>query len=304
MSARVIVVGSLNMDLVVRAARLPGPGETIIGNEYHEIPGGKGANQAVSAARLGAQVAMVGRVGTDAFANTLRQNLEVEGVDHTHVIQDAETSTGIALITVDDEGQNSIVIASGANMHLSPKDVEEAESAIAAADLLLLQLESPMHTVTRAAELAGSHGVRVTLNPAPARPLPSGLVSRVDTLIPNQSEAALLADRPIRNQPEAEQAARALLDRGVRSVVLTLGARGAVLAREGRTEHFPAFDLSPVDTTAAGDRVYWQRSRCSSRRQVAGGSSALGKRGRCARHYQAGRPIVSAKPQRSGVVIG
>ena len=253
MRAHVTVVGSLNMDLVARTPRIPQPGETIIGGDFHTVPGGKGANQAVAAARLGAQVSMVGRVGRDAFANPLLENLAAAGVDHTFVTQDPGAATGVALIVVDDAGQNSIVVASGANMRLSPADVDAAEAAIAAADALLLQLESPLETVTRAAEVARTHRVTVILNPAPARPLPAALLSLVDVLIPNESETSLLTGMPVGDQVEAETAAAALRESGVGTVILTLGDRGALLAREGETERFPAFDVTPVDTTAAGD---------------------------------------------------
>ncbi len=252
-TAQVTVVGSLNMDLVVRAPHMPKPGETIIGNDFQTVPGGKGANQAVAAARLGAQVSMVGRLGGDAFAGPLLENLMAAGVDHTFVSQDPEAATGVALIVVDDTGQNSIVVVSGANMRLWPADVEAAEGAIAAADVLLLQLESPLETVTRAAEVARSHGVPVILNPAPARLFPPTLLSLVDVLIPNESETELLSGMPVGNQAEAEAAAQVLRASGVGTVLLTLGARGALLAAEARPQLFPAFEVKPVDTTAAGD---------------------------------------------------
>ena len=253
MAAHITVVGSLNMDLVVRAPRIPQPGETIIGGDFHTVPGGKGANQAVAAARLGAQVSMVGRVGRGAFAGPLLKNLAAAGVEHAFVTQDSEAATGVALIVVDDAGQNSIVVASGANARLSPTDVDAAGAAIAAADALLLQLESPLETVTRAAELARAHGATVIVNPAPARSLPAALLSLVDVLIPNESEAALLTGLPIGDPAEAEAAATALRKLGVGTVILTLGERGALLAREDGAEHFPAFEVTPVDTTAAGD---------------------------------------------------
>ena len=251
--ARITVVGSLNMDLVVRSPRIPKPGETIIGSEFRTVPGGKGANQAVAAARMGAQVSMVGRVGDDAFGGALLDNLGASAVDRAFVTRDPEAATGIALITVDDGGQNSIVVASGANMCLLPADVDAAKAAIAASDALLLQLESPPETVTRAAEVARAHGVRVVLNPAPARPIPAALLSLVDVLIPNESETAYLAGMEVRDQAQAEAAAHSLRDSGVGTVVLTLGERGAMLAWVGGTELFPAFDVTPVDTTAAGD---------------------------------------------------
>jgi ribokinase len=253
MTAHVTVVGSLNMDLVARAPRIPAPGETIIGSEFHNAPGGKGANQAVAAARLGAHVSMVGRVGRDAFGEALLENLASDGIDHTFVKQDPDAATGVALIVVDDAGQNSIVVASGANMRLSPADVDAAKETVADADVLLLQLESPLETVARAAEVAREHGVRVILNPAPARQLPDELLSLVDVLIPNESETALLSDMPVDDQAQAAAAATSLLELGVGTVILTLGERGALLAQAAGATHVPAFEVVPVDTTAAGD---------------------------------------------------
>ncbi|HOA23984.1 MAG TPA: ribokinase [Aggregatilineales bacterium] len=253
MPAHVVVVGSLNMDLVVRAPRIPAPGETLLGGEFHTVPGGKGANQAVAAARLGARVSMVGRLGADDFATQLLANLEADGIDHSAVIQDASTTTGVALIVVADDGQNSIVVASGANMQVTPGDVDAAAETIAAADVLLLQLEIPLDAVQRAAEIAHEHGVPVVLNPAPARDLPADLLSRVDVLIPNESETALLTGLPVDTGAELEAAARALLDRGISTAILTLGARGAMLATGSEVEIIPTFKVQPVDTTAAGD---------------------------------------------------
>ena len=253
MTAHVTVVGSLNMDLVACAPRIPEPGETIIGDSFQTAPGGKGANQAVAAARLGASVSMVGRVGRDAFAESVLRSLAAARVDCTFVARDAECPTGVALIVVDDGGQNSIVVAPGANMRLSPADVDAAEARIAAADVCLLQLETPLETVTRAAEVAQAHGVLVVLNPAPARPLPAALLRTVDVLIPNESETALLTGQGVCGQSATEAAADALRKMGVDTVILTLGERGALLAWEGGAERLPAFDVTPVDTTAAGD---------------------------------------------------
>ena len=253
MTASIAVVGSLNMDLVIRSPRIPRPGETILGGELHTVPGGKGANQAVAAARLGARVSMIGRVGQDAFAAPLLENLVADGIDHAFVLQDGGTATGVALIVVDDNGENSIVVSSGANMRLSPTDVESAEPAIAAADLLVLQLEVPLESVIRSAELARAHGVKVVLNPAPARLLPAELLSMIDILVPNESEAALLTGLPAGTQAEAAEAVEALLGSGVGTVILTLGARGALPARKGEMRVVPAFEVEPVDTTAAGD---------------------------------------------------
>jgi ribokinase len=253
MTARVAVAGSLNVDLVVRTPRIPEPGETIIGSDFHRVPGGKGANQAVAAARLGADVAMVGRVGQDSFAGQLRENMSRMGVDLTHVKEDPDAATGVALIVVDDAGQNSIVVASGANAHFSPEDVEEAEETLANADVLLLQLESPLETVRRAAEIAEAHGVRVILNPAPAQELPRSLLTLVDVLIPNESEAALLTGRSVESEEEARAAAQELLRLGVETVIITLGKRGALLAQDGSAARIPSFEVVAVDTTAAGD---------------------------------------------------
>lgn len=253
MTAQVAVVGSLNMDLVIRSARIPRPGETVLGGEFHSVPGGKGANQAVAAARLGAHVSMVGRIGDDAFGKELLDNLAADGIEHTFVLRDAASATGVALIVVDDAGQNSIVVASGANMNLSPSDVDAAAATLTSADALLLQLESPLETVVHAAQLARAAGVTVILNPAPARPLPKELLAVVDVLVPNESETALLTQMPVGNQGEALAASAALRRAGVGTVILTLGERGALLAEEAATRIFPAFDVDPLDTTAAGD---------------------------------------------------
>jgi ribokinase len=253
MAASIAVVGSLNMDLVIRSPRIPGPGETIIGGEFLMAPGGKGANQAVAAARLGARVSMVGRVGQDAFGAALLESLTADGVDRAHVARDEKAATGVALIVVDDAGENSIVVSSGANMRLSPADLEAASSVIAAANVLILQLEVPLETVIRSAELARAHGVKVALNPAPARPLPAELAGMVDVLVPNESEAAILTGQPVQPQAGAASAAEALLRSGVGTVILTLGDRGALLARGGKAQLCPAFTVEPVDTTAAGD---------------------------------------------------
>jgi ribokinase len=239
------------MDLIARAPRIPQAGETILGGDFYTAPGGKGANQAVAAARLGAQVSMVGRVGRDAFAQTLLASLTAAGVDHHHVIQDAQAATGVALIVVDDGGQNSIVVAPGANARLSPADVDAARAAIAAADVLLLQLESPLEAVARAAELAHAHGVTVILNPAPACDLPAEMLAQVDVLVPNESETAILTGLPAGSKVEVQ--ATALLELGVGAALLTLGERGALLAQPEGIEHVPAFRVTPVDTTAAGD---------------------------------------------------
>lgn len=253
MPANIVVVGSLNMDLVVRSPRIPLPGETILGSAFVTLPGGKGANQAVAAARLGGAVTMIGRLGADGFAASLRESLAADGVDHSRVQATPDVATGVALITVDDDGRNTIVVASGANWLVTPVDVEEAEATIAAADVLLLQLELPLETVMRAAQIARANQVRVILNPAPARHLPPALLALVDILIPNETETALLADLPVENDAQAQIAAARLLELGVGAVILTLGSRGALLATAEGSHLSPAFPVHPVDTTAAGD---------------------------------------------------
>lgn len=254
MTARITIVGSLNMDLVIRSPRIPQSGETIIGSEFQTIPGGKGANQAVAAARLGGQVTMVGKVGEDPFADALLENLASAEIDATFVQRDRQAASGVALIVVDDHGENIIVVASGANMRMTEKDVEAAEAPIADSDVLLLQLEVPLPVVKRAAQIAQSHNVTVVLNPAPARELPPDLLASVDVLVPNESEAALLTGLPIGSQSELEKAASKILNSGVRSVVITLGKRGAFLASaDYKSKIFEAFSIQAVDTTAAGD---------------------------------------------------
>ncbi len=254
MTARITIVGSLNMDLVIRSPRIPQPGETIIGSEFQTNPGGKGANQAVAAARLGGQVSMVGRVGEDSFADALLENLAAAEIDATFIQRDRQAASGVALIVVDDHGENIIVVASGANMRMTEKDVEAAEAVIADSDVLLLQLEVPLPVVKRAAQIAQSHNVTVVLNPAPARELPPDLLALVDVLVPNESEAALLTGLPIGSQTELEKAASKILNSGVRSVVITLGKRGAFLASSDyKSKIYEAFSVQAVDTTAAGD---------------------------------------------------
>lgn len=252
-TSRIVVVGSINMDLVTRTNNIPIPGETVIGGDLQTIPGGKGANQAVAAARLGSDVAMVGHVGNDVFAKQLKENLGADGVNQTYVTG-VEAASGVALIVVDASGQNSIVVAPGANGWLTPADVEAAADVINSADVMLLQLEIPLETVHRAAQLAHDFGVRVILNPAPAQPLPAALLKLVDVLVPNESEAAVLAGIPVDDEEGLRKAATKLQSLGVATVILTLGSRGALLAQDGKFTHFPPFAvLDVVDTTAAGD---------------------------------------------------
>ena len=252
--ARIAVIGSLNMDLVMRAPRIPKPGETILGaDDLLMIPGGKGANQAYAAARLGAEVAMIGRVGDDAFGEQMINNLSKAGVDTQHIIHDTDAPTGIALIVVEAGGQNSIVVSSGANGRVTPSDISRAEDVIRSADLTLLQLEIPLAAVIKAAQCAQNHGVKVILNPAPAQQLPAELLSLTDILIPNETEAAILSGCDVDTDDGIRQAASGLRQSGVKTIIMTRGSRGASLITESKVEHFPSFPVEPVDTTAAGD---------------------------------------------------
>jgi ribokinase len=249
--SKVAVVGSINMDLVVRSPRFALAGETILGTAFHTIPGGKGANQAVAARRMGAEVAMIGRVGDDEFGLTLRRNLDDEGIDTECLQVTPSESSGVALITVDDSGENTIIVVPGANGRLTIDDIEGARGLIAGADILLMQLEIPLPVVERAAQIASEGGVTVILNAAPARALPTALLSTVDYLVVNETEALLVAGTA---SGSPEEAARTLHSTGVRNVVVTLGPEGSLLVpSEGASVAVPAYRVRPVDTTAAGD---------------------------------------------------
>ena len=248
--SRILVVGSLNADLVARAPRFPQPGETISGEDLQVIPGGKGANQAVAAARLGAEVSMLGRVGRDNFGDFLIQNLQSNHVD-TQLVQREDASTGTAIIVVDANGQNSIVLSAGANGKVSPQDVQNA--SFPAGGLLLLQLEIPLPSVLRAAQRAHENGLRVILNPAPARSLPDELIALADFLIPNESELSLLTGMEVKDILTAERAGCVLLERGVKTVIVTLGSKGALIVDKDTCTHVDTFKVNVVDTTAAGD---------------------------------------------------
>ena len=246
----ILVIGSLNADLVVRVPHFPQPGETISGGDLHIIPGGKGANQAVAAARQGANVAMLGRVGKDSFGAFLLDSLKSNSVDVTHVLAD-DSATGTAIIVVDANGQNSIVLSAGANGKVSPADVDSASSLTPS--LILLQLEIPTPTVLHAARVTRQNGIRVILNPAPAQSLPDELISLVDFIIPNETELNLLTGVPVTDAASAEQAARTLLARGAKNVIVTLGSKGALVVSANQSTLVSAFNVNVVDTTAAGD---------------------------------------------------
>lgn len=236
------------MDLVVNAPRHPKIGETILGSGFSTFPGGKGANQAVAAARLGGNVRMIGRVGDDDFGRTLLDNAKEDGIDTRYVRKDEKSLTGVALITVDRAGQNTIVVISGANGQVSPQDINEAQAAFQEAGILLVQLECPLPAVTQAIQTAKQHGMQVVLNPAPAQPIDPGLLAQVDYLVPNETELALLA-----GTEDIQEALKLLHNRGTRSVIVTLGDRGALVSTDGKQEYLQAFKVDVVDTVAAGD---------------------------------------------------
>jgi ribokinase len=254
MSAPIVVVGSLNMDFVAQVDCLPLPGETVLGSGFRTIPGGKGANQACAAGRLGGRVRMVGRVGDDVFGRQLRESLRTSGVDARAVSSTGATPSGVALIVVDARGENQIVVAAGANGCLTPLDVE---TALGDADggYLLLQLETPLDTVVAAAAIGRQRGLTVILDPAPARALPAAMLECVDILTPNEMEALVLLGRreTAMSLDQAPDVARALRDLGVATAILKLGENGAFLSSASARGHFAAPRVEAVDATAAGD---------------------------------------------------
>ncbi len=248
------VVGSTNIDLTFRAARLPKPGETLAGHGFQLGYGGKGANQAVMAARLGARVTMVGKIGRDVFGEGALRNYREQGVDTAHVLVDAERPTGVASIVVDDAARNCIIVVPGANLGLTPQDVHAAAAAIEGAALLLCQLEVPIETVAEALRIARAAGVTTILNPAPAVPLSNEMLSLADLCVPNEGEIELLTGgQTAATVQEAAAAAWELLRRGPRTVIVTLGERGALVADATSAEHVPAPRVTAVDSSGAGD---------------------------------------------------
>ncbi len=245
----ILVIGSLNADLVVRAPHFPQPGETISGDDLQIIPGGKGANQAVAAARHGASVAMLGCVGNDSFGPLLIASLRSNNVDASHVRVD-DSATGTAIVVVDSGGQNSIILSAGANGRLAAQDIDGLGLE---ARILLLQLEIPLETVIHAAKWGKRRGLTVILNPAPARDLPAELIADVDFIIPNETELERLTGARVTDAASAEQAATVLRNRGARNVIVTLGSNGALVLSRQQATHVDACKVAAVDSTAAGD---------------------------------------------------
>lgn len=249
----IVVVGSANIDLVVKSSQLPRPGETVLGGKFYSVPGGKGANQAVAAARAGGKVAFIGRVGADDFGDRLRKNLEKEKIDTTFLLSTPEEPTGVALINVGPNGENAITVAPGANSALTPEDIKKARTLISRAGILLLQLEIPIATVVEAIEIAHGSSTKVILNPAPAASLSKDILKKVFLLTPNEIEAGNLAGIEVENVRTALRAGKILVSLGTSNVIITLGSKGALAVSEGWSRYFPAFRVKPVDTTAAGD---------------------------------------------------
>ncbi len=249
----VVVVGSSNTDMVLRVDHVPRPGETLLGGEFSTAPGGKGANQAVAAARAGGRVAFVARLGRDSLGDAALAAFSREGMDLSHVVRDGAHPSGVALIFVGADGENSIGVAGGANQRLSPGDIAAARGLLSKARVLLLQLETPLRTVEAAARIGRRAGVEVILNPAPAQPLPDTLLRNISILTPNETEASLLTGVAVTDDSSAERAARILMARGVRKVIVTLGAKGALVATADGVRLIPGFKVNAVDTTAAGD---------------------------------------------------
>ena len=249
----IIVFGSINMDLVARTPNIPVAGETITGYEFFTAPGGKGANQAVAAARLGAKTHMVGRVGNDVFAGALLDSLRQNGVDIDLVGQDEQHSSGVAVIAVDERSENSIVVIPGANGSVGRQEVSQLASLLGDARVLLMQLEIPLEAVIAAGRAAQAAGVRVVLDPAPAKPLPEAVFEFCDTITPNEIEAGMLVGFPVEGIDRAQEAASVLLERGARNVIIKMGRHGAFWSDGNRSEFFPAFKVKAIDTVAAGD---------------------------------------------------
>lgn len=250
---RIVVIGSSNTDMIVKTAHLPRPGETVLGGEFFSAPGGKGANQAVAAARADRDVVFIGRVGDDVFGQRAIEDFARDGIDTDYIIKDKEAPSGIALITVAADGENSIAVASGANARLSPADIENSAEIITSASVLLMQLEIPIETVRRAAQIARDHDVRVILNPAPAQPLDDLLLSTVSILTPNEIETEMLTGIMPADAAAMSRAAAALLSKGIEAVLITLGAQGVFVSTPRLQELVPAFRVKAIDTTAAGD---------------------------------------------------
>ena len=250
---KLIVIGSSNMDLVISLPRIPAIGETVLGGKSSMVFGGKGANQAVAAIRAKGDVAYIAKVGNDLFGKNMKNHFEREGFRQDLILTDVNEPTGIAQIFVSKKGENSIAVAPGANMKLLPKDIEPFTDLIINAKVVLLQLETPLETVEYIADIAYHNNVKLILNPAPAQKLSENLLKKVWLITPNETEASLLTGIEVTDNQSAEKAANCLLQLGIRNVIVTLGKNGSLLSNEKGVQHFKAFQVEAVDSTAAGD---------------------------------------------------
>jgi len=250
---KILVVGSSNTDMVIQTDHLPRPGETVIGGTFFMNPGGKGANQAVAIARLGGNITLVCKTGSDIFGHQAHQLFEEEGINTSYVLSDSKNPSGVALITVDAHAENCIAVASGANMNLTPEDLMRAKEAIEQADAILMQLEIPIETVEYVARMANAQGKKVILNPAPAQPLSKELIRDLYLITPNENEAGMISGITITDDESATQAARKIFELGVDNVVITLGARGALVYNKETCQFVDGYKVKAIDTTAAGD---------------------------------------------------
>lgn len=251
---KIVVIGSSNMDMVIKTDHIPVPGETVLSGAFFMNAGGKGANQAVAVARMGGEVSFISKMGNDVFGKQFIQLFSNEGIDIRHIVSDDDLPSGVALITVDKAGENSIVVAAGANANLLPADIDEdARKEISGSSILLMQLEIPLETVEYAARHASAGGVKVILNPAPVNTLRAELLSHIDIITPNRTEAEMISGITVTDIETAKQAAKAICEKGVNSVVVTMGALGSVIYTEGAFTIVPAQVVEAVDTTAAGD---------------------------------------------------
>ncbi len=250
----IVVIGSINMDLVIKSSSIPKPGETVIGESFYKAYGGKGANQAVTVSKLGGDCYFIGRIGKDLFGNELKENLLKNQVNIDYLTEDDSSLTGIAFIIVDQDGENSIVVAPGANMKLNKEDIERAIPIISKASTLLIQLEIPIETVEYSLNLAKSYNLISILNPAPARKkIDKDIISLVDIITPNRSELAMITGIELKDDDDIIKAGKRLLEYGIKWVIVTLGSRGVMAIGEDREIYIPAIKVDPVDTTGAGD---------------------------------------------------
>lgn len=250
---KIIVVGSSNTDMIVKVPRIPAPGETILGGMFVKAAGGKGANQAVAAARSGGDVIFIANTGNDNLGEEAIERFKKEGINTDYIFVDDESPSGVALIFVGEDGENSIAVASGANGTLSPSKISQIKQVIADGDILLTQLETPLETIEAAIKIAKQNGVKVILNPAPAQQLNNELLQLIDIITPNQSEAELLTGIKVEGEQSAQKASEILLSKGVKTVIITLGSAGAFVMNDSIQKAIPGFEVTSEDTTAAGD---------------------------------------------------